>query len=35
MPTMSKVLIGVLAGTWVLIGAYVLADMLKKKKNQK
>ena len=34
MPTMSKVLIGVLAGTWVLIGAYVLADMLKKKKNQ-
>ena len=34
MPMMSKVLIGVLAGTWVLIGAYVLADTLKKKKKE-
>ena len=34
LPTMSKVLIGVLIGTWVLIGLYVGIDYVKKKKNR-
>ena len=33
MPTMSKALIGVLGGTWVLIGLYVAAEMVKKRKK--
>ena len=33
LPTMSKILIGVLGGTWVLIGFYVAAEMVKKRKK--
>ncbi len=33
LPTTSKVLIGTLAGIWVLIGAFVLTDTLKKRKK--
>ncbi len=34
LPTMSKVLIGVLVGTWCIIGIYVAVDMMKRKKNR-
>ncbi len=34
LPVMSKVLIGVLIGTWLLIGAYVLIGYIKRKKNE-
>ncbi|MBQ9748349.1 MAG: carbohydrate ABC transporter substrate-binding protein [Clostridia bacterium] len=34
LPTMSKVLIGVLVGTWVLIGVYVGVQAMKKRKKQ-
>ncbi len=34
MPTMSKVLIGVLVGTWCIIGIYVLVDVIKTKKKR-
>ena len=34
LPQMSKVLIGVLVGTWVLIGLYVAIEYVKKKKNR-
>lgn len=33
LPAMSKILIGVLGGTWVLIGLYVAAEMVKKRKK--
>ncbi len=34
MPVMSKVLIGVLVGTWCIIVIYVVGDMMKRKKNR-
>ena len=33
LPAMSKALIGVLCGTWILIGLYVAAEMVKKRKK--
>ena len=33
LPTMSRVLLGVIGGTWLLIGAYVVTDMVKKRKK--
>lgn len=33
LPTVSKALIGVIVGTWVLIGIYVMSDMVKKRKK--
>ena len=33
LPTMSKVLLGTIAGTWVLIGIYVASEMVKKRKK--
>ena len=33
LPTMSKVLLGVIVGTWVLIGLYVASEMVKKRKK--
>ena len=33
LPLMSKTLIGVLGGTWVLIGLYVASEKIKKRKK--
>ena len=33
LPTMSKVLLGVIVGTWALIGLYVASEMVKKRKK--